>query len=53
MEFVMNLCDSVTVMNQGRNLVTGEPADVRSNPLVLDAYLGGDDDEEIEVVAHG
>jgi ABC-type branched-subunit amino acid transport system ATPase component len=53
MEFVMNLCDSVTVMNQGSNLVTGKPADVRSNPLVLDAYLGGDDDEEIEVVAHG
>jgi ABC-type branched-subunit amino acid transport system ATPase component len=53
MEFVMNLCDSVTVMNQGSNLVTGKPADVRSNPLVLDAYLGGDDDEEIEVVVHG
>jgi len=46
MEFVMNLCDSVTVMNQGSNLVSGKPADVRANPLVLDAYLGGGDDEE-------
>ncbi len=46
MEFVMNLCDSVTVMNQGSNLVSGKPADVRSNPQVLDAYLGGGDDDE-------
>jgi ABC-type branched-subunit amino acid transport system ATPase component len=51
MEFVMNLCDSVTVMNQGRNLVSGKPADVRSNPLVLDAYLGGGDEDEDEEVA--
>lgn len=49
MEFVMNLCDSVTVMNQGSNLVSGRPAEVRSNPLVLDAYLGGGDDEDDEV----
>jgi ABC-type branched-subunit amino acid transport system ATPase component len=50
MEFVMNLCDSVTVMNQGKNLVSGIPAEVRSNPLVLDAYLGGGDDDEDEEV---
>ena len=54
MEFVMNLCHSVTVMNQGTNLVTDNPAEVRSNPLVLDAYLGGgDDNEEVEVAANG
>ena len=46
MEFVMSLCDSVTVMHQGKNLVSGTPVEVRSNPLVLDAYLGGGDDEE-------
>ena len=52
MEFVMNLCDSVTVMNQGSNLVSGKPAEVRANPLVLEAYLGGgDDDEEDEEVS--
>jgi ABC-type branched-subunit amino acid transport system ATPase component len=50
MEFVMNLCDSVTVMNQGCNLVSGKPADVRSNPQVLDAYLGGGDDDEDDEV---
>jgi neutral amino acid transport system ATP-binding protein len=56
MEFVMNLCDTVTVMHQGSDLVTGTPADVRSNPLVLDAYLGGgEDDDEDETIeaAHG
>ena len=46
MEFVMSLCDRVTVMHQGTNLVTGTPAEVRANPLVLDAYLGGGDDDE-------
>ena len=46
MEFVMSLCDSVTVMHQGSNLVSGTPAEVRANPLVLDAYLGGGDEDE-------
>ena len=45
MEFVMNLCDQVTVLSQGTALVTGTPEAVRSNPAVLDAYLGGEDDE--------
>lgn len=54
MEFVMKLCDSVTVMHQGCNLVSGTPAEVRSNPLVLDAYLGGGDDEDAtSEAAHG
>jgi ABC-type branched-subunit amino acid transport system ATPase component len=45
MEFVMNLCDTVSVLSQGTALVTGTPAEIRSNPAVLDAYLGGEDDE--------
>ena len=45
MEFVMNLCDQVTVLSQGTALVTDTPEVVRSNPAVLDAYLGGEDDE--------
>jgi neutral amino acid transport system ATP-binding protein len=51
MEFVMGLCDAVTVMHQGCDLVTGTPAEVRANPAVLDAYLGGGEDEE--AVVHG
>src|SRR6185312_809637 len=45
MEFVMNLCDQVTVLSQGTALVTDTPEVVRSNPAVLDAYLGGEGDE--------
>jgi neutral amino acid transport system ATP-binding protein len=48
MEFVMNLCDSVTVMHQGKDLVSGTPDAVRSDPRVLDAYLGGADMDEVE-----
>jgi branched-chain amino acid transport system ATP-binding protein len=44
MEFVMNLCSRVTVLSQGTALVSGTPAEVRRNPAVLDAYLGGEDD---------
>jgi neutral amino acid transport system ATP-binding protein len=53
MEFVMRLCDTVTVMHQGTDLVTGTPAEIRHDPRVLDAYLGGDDDEDSLEVARG
>jgi ABC-type branched-subunit amino acid transport system ATPase component len=53
MEFVMKICDKVTVMHQGCDLVTGTPDEVRSNPAVLDAYLGIADDDMSEAVDHG
>jgi ABC-type branched-subunit amino acid transport system ATPase component len=40
MNFVMRLCDPVIVLDQGREIFSGSPAEVQSNPLVLDAYLG-------------
>ncbi len=46
MEFVMGLCHEVTVLHQGRTLVNGTPEQVRANPAVLDAYLGGGDDDD-------
>jgi ABC-type branched-subunit amino acid transport system ATPase component len=48
MEFVMGLCHRVTVMDHGSMLASGLPKEVRNNPKVLDAYLGGVDDEEEE-----
>ena len=51
MEFVMKICHTVTVMHQGADLTSGPPAEVRANPAVLDAYLGGGDDEDEEVGA--
>ena len=46
MGFVMDLCVHITVLDQGRVLTTGTPAEVRNDPAVLDAYLGGADDDE-------
>ncbi len=37
---VMSVCDRIAVLDLGRVIAEGEAADVRSNPLVLDAYLG-------------
>ena len=53
MEFVMKICDKVTVMHQGCDLVTGTPGEVRSDPAVLEAYLGSSDGEVGETVDHG
>jgi branched-chain amino acid transport system ATP-binding protein len=44
MEFVMSLCTRITVLSQGTALVSGAPHEVRTDPAVLDAYLGGEDD---------
>ena len=41
MEFVMGLCEKVTVMHRGANIAEGTPQEVRANPAVLEAYLGG------------
>ncbi|GFE57387.1 branched-chain amino acid ABC transporter [Geobacter sp. AOG1] len=41
MEFLMNLVDRIVVMEFGRKLAEGLPHEIRSNPEVLEAYLGG------------
>lgn len=42
MEFVMGLCDKVSVMNLGSCLREGPPQEVRNDPAVMEAYLGAD-----------
>ena len=41
MDFLMNLVDRVVVMDFGKKLAEGLPQEVRGNPEVLEAYLGG------------
>lgn len=41
MDFVMGLVDRLVVMNFGSKLAEGEPAAIREDPQVQDAYLGG------------
>ena len=41
MDLIMNLCDTVIVMNKGRQLAEGTPDEIRKNESVLEAYLGG------------
>jgi len=43
MQAVMGLCDRITVMNFGKLLAEGTPEEVRTNPLVIEAYLGRPD----------
>jgi branched-chain amino acid transport system permease protein len=45
MEFVMNLADRVTVLEFGVVIAEGTPAQVQSNQRVLEAYLGGAEED--------
>lgn len=41
MELVMRLCSSILVMAEGDILMRGGPEEVRSDPRLIDAFLGG------------
>ena len=41
MDVVMNRCEWIIVMHQGRDLVEGLPMEIKTNAMVIESYLGG------------
>jgi branched-chain amino acid transport system ATP-binding protein len=46
MRLVMDVCDTICAINFGKFLAIGNAKDIQKNPLVQEAYLGKEDDDE-------
>ena len=44
MNLVMDISDRIYVIDFGRQIASGVPAEIQNNPRVIDAYLGVDED---------
>jgi branched-chain amino acid transport system ATP-binding protein len=44
MAIAMTVCDRLVVLSYGVKIAEGTPDEIKNNPLVIEAYLGRDDD---------
>jgi branched-chain amino acid transport system ATP-binding protein len=43
MDLIMDVCDTIHVLNVGALLASGKPTEIQGNPEVVRVYLGDDD----------
>jgi len=48
-DLVLRLCDVVTVLDAGRVIAHGPPEKIRTDPMVINAYLGGDPEVSVNL----
>ena len=51
MDIVFSLADRISVLVRGRIIASGAPDEIRTHPAVRSAYLGDEDDGDLEVAA--